>query len=131
MTSSKKMILKQLNSPVKCGKRTFIDKTASFIGNVEIGDGCYIGAYTIIGQPSNYEIERAQKKSKKITARSNKTTLGNNVLIQPNVIISGNVKIGNNICIDPFTTIGGHTRIGDDTKIVYRSQIYENVKIDS
>jgi acetyltransferase-like isoleucine patch superfamily enzyme len=117
------------NFPLKHGENTYIDKTASFFGKVEIGDGCYIGAQVIIGQPSNYEISEAQKSTNTKIKRLKKTIIGDNVLIQPNVIISNDVIIENNVQIDPYVTIGAHSRIGHDTKIVYHSQIYENVKI--
>lgn len=130
MTAPKKNFMLQSNLPLKCGKGTVIDKTALFIGKVEIGDGCYIGANTVIGQLSNYDIFETRKSTEAKTKRSiRKTIIGNDVLIQPNVIISNDVIIGNNVWIDPFVTIGAHTRIGQDTRIIYYSQIYENVKI--
>ena len=125
--SIKNLFLEQSNSPSKCGKDSFIEKTASFIGKVEIGDGCYIGAHTIIGQPSNFDISENRKPAGKKSFK--KTVIGNNVLIQPNVVVSNDVIIKNNVQIDPFVIIGAHTRIGHHNKIVYQSQIYENVNV--
>lgn len=119
----------QSNVPSKCGKGTYIDKTACFVGEVDIGDGCYIGARTIIGQPSNYELDEYLNSAGPGQSSSNKTIIGNKVFIQPNVVISQDVIIGDNVRIDPFITVCEHSRVGDNTKIIYSSQIHENVKI--
>jgi len=128
MTLVKRLEGASSNRPSICGSNCVIDNSATFFGNVVVGQGCYIGRNVIIGQPSIEEIKELQKNTTD-SVNNTSTCIGNNVIIQPNVVISNNVIIGDNVSIGPFTTIGQNSTVGDGTDIMYRAQIFENIKI--
>ena len=100
---------------------TFIHPTALIMENVKIGDGCFIGAYSIL--TTNIKIGNHS-----ILNRGNHIghdcRIGDYFSAMPGAIVSGNVKIydlvymGNNSSIKEKTTIHSLTTIGMNGAVV-------------
>jgi len=83
------LLLEEYQKALKVAK-TGIEQP-SFIGDAEIGDDLFLGAFAYIGNGSK---------------------IGNHVQIHPQVYIGANVQIGNNTIIYPGVKIYDHTIIG-------------------
>lgn len=109
------------NSSFSIGQCTHIADSALLLGSGKIGKQCYIGSHVVIGQPTSENI-RQHKESAKVA-------IGDDVVIQPNAIISGGVRIGDHVTIGPNVTIGESSKIGDGTELMYYSQVHDSVCI--
>lgn len=56
-----------------------------------------------------------------------KVEAGNNVTINPNVVIAGNVRLGNNVHIGPFTFLRGPLYIADNVRIGTHNEIARSI----
>lgn len=79
---------------VKIGPGSFIGTGAHLIGNTEIGEECFVGAFSII------------ENSK----------IGNETHIQPHTFIQDST-IGEQVQIGPFARVRGNSNIGKDVQI--------------
>lgn len=79
---------------VRIGAGSFIGTGAHLIGNTEIGEECFVGAFSII------------ENSK----------VGNETHIQPHTFIQDST-IGEQVQIGPFARVRGHSNIGKDVQI--------------
>ena len=65
---------------VKIGKGTYIHPTAVIYDGVEIGDNCYIGAYSIIGAPAEYPQQDMKQQFFGVTIGNNCQLHGHNTV---------------------------------------------------
>ena len=124
---------KYISPSSSIGNDTRINDLVSIYGTTKIGCRCFVGDYVIIGHPCEEDIEddlnNGWVEASKDFACQEATKIGDNVIIQPNVFISGGVSIGNRVKIGSFVIIGKNTNIESGTQIMYQSQIYENVHV--
>lgn len=93
----------------KGGKfQTIVHKNAEVSKTAEMGQGCFIDRFALIGSDSK---------------------LGNNVLVQAFAIIGHDCEIGNFARIDTHCTCVGGTKIGDSATIYTNSVINEHVVV--
>ncbi|MFL6468240.1 MAG: acyl-ACP--UDP-N-acetylglucosamine O-acyltransferase [Pyrinomonadaceae bacterium] len=64
---------------------SFVHATAIVAGNARIGDGCYIGPFSTVGES---------------------VELGSGVRLESHVVVDGDTRIGSSTHIFPFTSIG-------------------------
>ena len=111
------MVLFQFEDRIpKIGKDTYIDRSAEVIGEVRIGDNCYIGpGAKIRGDYSSIQIgdRTSIQENCVIHAFFEKScTIGNNVVVGHGAIIHGST-IKNNVIIGMGAIIGDDTLIKD------------------
>jgi acetyltransferase-like isoleucine patch superfamily enzyme len=106
-----------------------IDATAIIHPSVKIGDNVLIGAFCIIGQPSQGKQpgeeetsigDNAVIRSHTVIYASNK--IGHTFNTGHHVVIRENNRIGNNVSIGTQTCIEHHIQIDDDVRI--HSQVF-------
>ncbi len=98
------------------GHSYYYDDQIQFGKNVTVYSNCHIAF-------PNIDSTWFDTDSDKITV------IGDNTLIYPGCIVYKGAKIGRRVIIEEYSTIGSCSSIGDGSIIVYRSQIYHNVKI--
>ncbi len=104
------------------GEETSIYDSAIVMGNVQVGSNCWIGPNTLLDGSGNLiignwctisagvqiythdNVLQTLSSGKKAIERS-PVTIGNNVYIAPNVLITKGVKIGNNVVIGAFSLV--------------------------
>ncbi len=102
---------------VKIGPGSFIGTGAHLLGKTEIGEGCFVGAFSII---ENTKIgDETTIHSHSVIQDS---VIGKNVHIGPFARLRHNVQIGNNVEVGNFVEIK-NTQIGDNTKTKHLSYI--------
>jgi acetyltransferase-like isoleucine patch superfamily enzyme len=99
-----------------------IPKSVKLYGDVEFGEDCVVGEYTLINYP--YKTSIGGFKDKK------KTSIGKKCIIGSHVIIYGGTKIGDETMIEDFCKIGEDVSIGNNCHILYGDKIYEGSIID-
>ena len=104
------------------GKGTNIYDSSLVIGDVHIGNECWIGPNTILDgsgglaigdcctisagvQIYSHDNVKQTLTSKKLPIERKGTTIGNNVYIGPQAIITKGVRVGNNVVIGTFSLV--------------------------
>jgi len=87
-------------------------------GDVEFGEGCVVGEYTIINYPYVTSADDFKDYKKK-------TSIGKKCIIGSHVIIYGGTKIGDETIVEDFCRIGEDVRIGNNCHILYGDKIYD------
>jgi bifunctional UDP-N-acetylglucosamine pyrophosphorylase/glucosamine-1-phosphate N-acetyltransferase len=106
---------------VKIGPGSFIGTGAHLLGKTEIGEGCFVGAFSII---ENTKIgDETTIHSHSVIQDSE---IGKNVHIGPFARLRHNVQIGNNVEVGNFVEIK-NTQIGDNTKTKHLSYLGDAV----
>lgn len=104
---------------------TFIHPTALLMGEVEIGEGSFIGAYSIL--TSNIQIGKHA-----ILNRGNHIghdcIIGNYFSAMPGSIVSGNVHIGNGVYLGTNSSIIEKKFLLHDIKIGANSVVIRDIK---
>lgn len=104
---------------------SLIPGTVKIYGDVQFGENCVIGEYSIIGYPY-IETEESLKSP------NTKVFIGNNCIIGSYVIIYSQAKIGDGTRIEDFCKIGENVTIGSKCRIlhgVYGGIIYDDSEI--
>jgi sugar O-acyltransferase (sialic acid O-acetyltransferase NeuD family) len=118
----RKKIVEQLPKTTKYF--TFIHPTALIMGDIEIGEGSFIGAYTIL--TTNIKIG-----SHAIINRGNQIGhdchIGNYFSCMPGAIVSGNVKINNSVYLGTNSTVRENVTITDSVKIGLNSGVVNDI----
>ncbi len=115
-----------------------IHETAIIHDNVEIGDGNYIGAYTVIGSPP--EIKDGFPRQGKVIIGDNcvitshvtidagkgqPTVIGNDCFIMTKAHIGHNAQLGNRVIISAQALVGGYVVIEDFVNMGVGSKIHQ------
>jgi acetyltransferase-like isoleucine patch superfamily enzyme len=115
-------IVKKL--PLETKFFTFIHPTSLLMKDVEIGDGCFIGAYSIL--TTNIKIGNHC-----ILNRSNHighdSIIGNYFSAMPGSIVSGNVTIGEKVYLGTNSSIREKLTIIDDVTIGLNTGIVKSI----
>ena len=105
---------------------TFIHPTSLIIGDVEIGEGSFIGAYSVL--TTNIKIGNHA-----ILNRGNHighdSIIGDFFSAMPGAIVSGNVTIGNNVYIGTNSSIKEKINICDNVNIGLNSGVVKDITI--
>jgi sugar O-acyltransferase (sialic acid O-acetyltransferase NeuD family) len=103
---------------------TFIHPTSLIIGNVEIGEGSFIGAYSVL--TTNIKIGNHA-----ILNRGNHighdSIIGDFFSAMPGAIVSGNVTIANNVYIGTNSSIKEKISICDNVKIGLNAGVVKDI----
>jgi sugar O-acyltransferase (sialic acid O-acetyltransferase NeuD family) len=125
-TNDREKIVKSL--PKETQYFTFIHPTALIIGNdVKIGDGSFIGAYSIL--TTNIKIGKHS-----ILNRGNQighdSIIGNYFSAMPGAIVSGNVILGEKVYIGNNSSIKEKIEICSNVKIGANAAVVKNIIIN-
>lgn len=99
-----------------------VDSSVKVIGALTIGEGSYVGPFSILGFPAQTPTSSKFLESKGII-------VGKRTGILSNVIIGEGTNIGNDVWIDHQCYIGCFTTILDGTYILYGAKVYDRVMI--
>lgn len=113
----------KIGKNVKMGKNVKIDDFSRILDNVEIGNDCYIGAYSTIGEEGVDYFNNNKTKGK--------TIIGNNALIRSHCIIYHSIEIGNNFQTGHRVTIREKSIIGNNVRIGTLSDVQGDCKIEN
>ena len=127
--------------------KAIVDKTVTIYGETRIGDGSYIGGYSIIGFPSRETLEGIRRGGldvdKKQTEPYTYIDIGSGALIGSECIVRSHtviyekvyigkgVKTGHHVLIREESRVGDNTLIGSGTIVDGRVTIGSNVNIQS
>ena len=103
------------------GKSTFIHPQAIIMGDVEIGEGCYIGACSVIrGDFGRIVIGKGtnvQDLSMIHADRDTVAVIGDNVLIGHGAIVHGPCKLHDSVAIGMGAIVSVNTEIGIESML--------------
>jgi UDP-3-O-[3-hydroxymyristoyl] glucosamine N-acyltransferase len=91
---------------------TDLHPTAIIGENVQLGPGCRVGPYAILGLEVTGET-RGQ------------VTLGSGVTVGAHALLYGEVEIGDRSTLDPFSRVGPRAAVGSDNRILYGARVHE------
>ena len=106
----------QEGGPPMSGIKTCIDSSARMGALVRVGNGTFIGAYTLIGIPS-------------LSVGEGEVVIGKDCEILHHVVIEPGANLGDRVHVDHFCRVGSGSLIGNDTRILYGARVHENVVI--
>jgi UDP-2-acetamido-3-amino-2,3-dideoxy-glucuronate N-acetyltransferase len=101
-----------------------LDTTVKVIGDLALGDGSYVGPFSVLGFPAKTPTDAKNVESKGIK-------VGKRTGILSNVVVGEGTIIGDDVWIDHHCCIGCYTVISDNTYILYGARVYDRVKIGS
>lgn len=102
---------------------SIIPDSVRIYGEVDFGEKCILGEYSIIGYPY-VESEKSFK------TKGSRTIIGNKCIIGAYVIIYNGTKIGDRTSIEDYCRIGDHVKIGKNCRILYGAKIYDNSVVE-
>jgi sugar O-acyltransferase (sialic acid O-acetyltransferase NeuD family) len=104
---------------------SFIHHTALILShNVYIGEGCFIGAYSILTTNINVGSHSLLNRANHI---GHDTNIGNFFSAMPGAIVSGNVNLADNVYIGTNSSIREKTHICSDVILGMNSCILNNI----
>ena len=104
---------------------TFIHHTALIFDEVKIGEGTFIGAYSILTTNINLGKHSILNRGCQIGHDSN---LGNFLTMMPGSVISGNCNIGNRVYFGTNSSAREKINICDDVTIGLNSGVVKDIK---
>ena len=106
---------------------SFIHPTSLLMDkNIKIGDGCFIGAYSIL--TCNISIGEHSILNRMVQI-GHDCVIGDFFSAMPGSVVSGNVKIGEKVYLGSNSTIREKLEICDDVIIGLSSSVVKNIKL--
>jgi sugar O-acyltransferase (sialic acid O-acetyltransferase NeuD family) len=102
----------------------FIHPSAIIQPTVLLGQGCFIGAYSIITCNINFGDHILLNRANHV---GHDTNIGDYLSMMPGSIISGNCQIGNNVYIGTNASIREKIKICDDVTIGLNAAVVKNI----
>ena len=112
--------------PIETKYFTFIHPTALIMDeNIEIGEGSFIGAYSILTTNITVGKHSLLNRGNHI---GHDTKIGDYLSMMPGSIISGNVKIGDRVYMGNNSSVREKIEICDDVTIGMNGGVVKNIK---
>jgi sugar O-acyltransferase (sialic acid O-acetyltransferase NeuD family) len=103
---------------------TFIHPTALLIGDVKIGEGSFIGAYSILTTNINIGEHAILNRGNQI---GHDCIIGNYFSAMPNAVVGGNVEIGDRVYMGSCSNIKEKIQITSDCVIGMNGAVVNNI----
>lgn len=98
-------------------------------GEVQIGPGCVVEDYCVIGKPDMYALAKARNKPPHQPATDGITRLGAGVILGAGTKVYTGCVLADEVETEDDVRIGWNAEVGARTRLMYRAQVYCGVKI--
>lgn len=103
---------------------SFVHPTALLIGDIKIGEGSFIGAYSILTTNINIGEHAILNRGNQI---GHDCIIGNYFSAMPNAVVGGNVEIGDRVYLGSCANIREKIRIASDCVIGMNGAVVNNI----
>jgi acetyltransferase-like isoleucine patch superfamily enzyme len=119
-----------ISAKAKIGQNVTFGFGAVIYDNVHIGDNCFIGPHSILGEPTmNYY--KDSNHIRRITSIGANSIIRSHTVIYEDVLIGDHFQCGHNAIIREQSIIGHHTSFGSHSELPGKSRIGNYVRIHS
>lgn len=111
--------------PKKTKFFTFIHPTSILFGDIQLGEGSFIGAYSILTTNIKIGNHALLNRGNHI---GHDCVIGDFFSAMPNAVVGGNVEIGSSVYLGSCSNIREKIKVSDSIKIGMNSAVVENIE---